>query len=133
MVDRADINSVLSQLRQVRQQIQAPQENQGDVKAPNNLNSEVDKVQKTSQNFPDIKADPNVPNFQTMFSNAINNVNETQMKSGALAKRFEQGDPQVDLPEVMIAAQKASVSFEAMKEVRNKLVDAYKDIMNMPV
>jgi flagellar hook-basal body complex protein FliE len=133
MVDRADINSVLSQLRQVRQQIQAPQENQGDVKGPSNLNSEVDKVQKTSQNFPDIKADPNVPNFQTMFSNAINNVNETQMKSGALAKRFEQGDPQVDLPEVMIAAQKASVSFEAMKEVRNKLVDAYKDIMNMPV
>ena len=39
----------------------------------------------------------------------------------------------MDLPEVMIASQKASVSFEAMKEVRNKLVDAYKDIMNMPV
>jgi len=133
MVDRADINSVLSQLRQVRQQIQAPQDNQRDIPGVNHLNSEVDKVQKTSQNFPDIKADPNVPNFQTMFSNAINNVNETQMKSGGLAKRFEQGDPQVDLPEVMIAAQKASVSFEAMKEVRNKLVDAYKDIMNMPV
>ena len=133
MVDRADINSVLSQLRQVRQQIQAPQDNQKDIPGVNHLNAEVDKVQKSSQNYPDIKADPNVPDFQAMFSNAINNVNETQMKSASLAKRFEKGDPQIDLPEVMIAAQKASVSFEAMKEVRNKLVDAYKDIMNMPV
>lgn len=133
MVDRADINSVLSQLRQVRQQIQAPQDNSQDIPGVNHLNSEVDKVQKSSQNYPDIKADPNVPNFQAMFSNAINNVNETQMHSAGLAKRFEKGDPQIDLPEVMIAAQKASVSFEAMKEVRNKLVDAYKDIMNMPV
>ncbi len=132
MVDRADINSVLSQLRQVRQQIQQPQQD-SPLSGPKNLMSEVDKVQKTSQNYPDIKADPNVPNFQTMFSNAINNVNDTQMHSGKLAKRFEQGDPMVDLPEVMIAAQKAGVSFEAMKEVRNKLVDAYKDIMNMPV
>jgi len=132
MVDRADINSVLSQLRQVRQQIQQPQQD-SPLSGPKNLMAEVDKVQKTSQNYPDIKADPNVPNFQTMFSNAINTVNETQMHSGKLAKRFEQGDPMVDLPEVMIAAQKAGVSFDAMKEVRNKLVDAYKDIMNMPV
>jgi flagellar hook-basal body complex protein FliE len=46
---------------------------------------------------------------------------------------FEQGEPGVDLAEVMIAVQKSSVSFQAMVEVRNKLVDAYKDVMNMPV
>ena len=42
-------------------------------------------------------------------------------------------DPGTDLTEVMIAAQKASLSFRAMAEVRNKLVTAYQDIMNMPV
>ena len=132
MVDRADINSVLSQLRQVRSQIQNANENEA-VSPSDRLQSEVNKVQKVSQNYPDIKSDPNTPDFQTMFSNAIDSVNEKQMQSSSLRTRFEKGDPQVDLPEVMIAAQKASVSFEAMKEVRNKLVEAYKDIMNMPV
>jgi len=131
MVDRADINSVLSQLRQVRSQIQEP--NRAELSAADRLTEEVDKLQKQSANYPNIEADPNVPDFQTMFGNAINNVNEQQMKSSELRTRFEKGDPMVDLPEVMIAAQKASVSFDAMKEVRNKLVDAYKDIMNMPV
>ncbi|MFT5594074.1 MAG: flagellar hook-basal body complex protein FliE [Oceanicoccus sp.] len=131
MVDRADINSVLSQLRQVRSQIQEP--NRTELSAADRLTEEVEKLQNQSANYPNIKADPNVPDFQTMFGNAINNVNEQQMKSSELRTRFEKGDPMVDLPEVMIAAQKASVSFDAMKEVRNKLVDAYKDIMNMPV
>lgn len=132
MVDRADINSVLSQLRQVRSQIQSSSENEV-VSPSDRLANEIDKIQNQSKNYPDVKSDPNVPDFQTMFSNAIDGVNEKQMQSSSLAKRFEKGDPQVDLPEVMIAAQKASVSFEAMKEVRNKLVEAYKDIMNMPV
>ncbi len=135
MVERADINNVLMQLRQVRQQIQDTNKIDGveEVPVKERLASEVEKVQKQSANYPDIKTDPNVPDFQSMFANAVNSVNEKQMHSSGLAKRFERGDPQVDLPEVMIAAQKASVSFEAMKQVRNKLVDAYKDIMNMPV
>lgn len=139
MVDRADINSVLSQLRQVREQVKQNEGGAGiqglnkDVDRVDRLSQEVDKVEKLSANYPDIPADPNVPNFRTMFGNAIDNVRDKQMESASLAKRFEQGDSQVDLPEVMIAAQKASVSFEAMKQVRNKLVEAYKDIMNMPV
>lgn len=131
MVDRADINSVLSQLRQVRSQIQ--QSTEPDQSPADRLAQEVDKLQNRSANYPEVEADPNVPNFRTMFGNAIDNVNEQQMKSSELRTRFEKGDPTVDLPEVMIAAQKASVSFDAMKEVRNKLVEAYKDIMNMPV
>ena len=139
MVERADINSVLSQLRQVREQVKQGEGNspiQGldqDVDRASRLTQEIDKVQNQSANYPDIPADPNVPNFRTMFGNAVDNINSQQMHSASLAKRFEHGDPQVDLPEVMIAAQKASVSFDAMKEVRNKLVEAYKDIMNMPV
>ena len=49
------------------------------------------------------------------------------------ATAFEMGDPNVNLSEVMVAIQKANVSFQAMTQVRNNLVSAYKDIMNMPV
>ncbi len=132
MVDRADINSVLMQLREVREQVKATQPSIEHIQE-DRLANEVAQVTKTSKNFPDIPADPNVPNFQSMFANAINNVNAKQRHAGELRERFEKGDPQIDLPEVMIAAQKASVSFQAMTEVRNKLVEAYKDIMNMPV
>jgi len=55
------------------------------------------------------------------------------MKSSAMAKAYEQGDPSVSLTQVMIQSQKASVSFEALSQVRNKVVKAYEDIMNMPV
>ena len=45
----------------------------------------------------------------------------------------EVGQPGVSLTQVMVAAEKSSIAFEAMTQVRNKLVDAYKEIMNMPV
>lgn len=71
--------------------------------------------------------------FAAMLKDSIDSVNETQKASGALSKSFEMGEPDVSLAEVMIASQKASVSFQAMLQVRNKLVDAYKDVMNMPM
>jgi flagellar hook-basal body complex protein FliE len=48
-----------------------------------------------------------------------------------MAAGFERGDPGIDLAQVMIQGQKADLSFRAMTEVRNKMVDAYKEIMNM--
>ena len=72
-------------------------------------------------------------NFGDMLKDSINSVNESQQKAGELKKSFEMGEPGVDLADVMIAVQKSSVSFQAMVEVRNKLVEAYKDVMNMPV
>ncbi len=71
--------------------------------------------------------------FSDILKDSINSVNETQKTSGQLSKAFEMGDQDVSLAEVMIASQKASVSFQAMLQVRNKLVDAYKDVMNMPM
>ena len=50
-----------------------------------------------------------------------------------MAKAFETGEGDASLAEIMIAAQKSSLSFDAMVQVRNKLVEAYKDIMNMPI
>lgn len=72
-------------------------------------------------------------NFSQLLADSINKVNEVQMDAGRMTNSFESGDPQTDLTQVMISLQKASVSFQAMTQVRNKLVDAYKDIMNMPV
>ena len=75
----------------------------------------------------------NQSDFSAMLKESIDSVNETQKTSGHLSKAFEMGEPDVSLAEVMIASQKASVSFQAMLQVRNKLVDAYKDVMNMPM
>jgi len=63
----------------------------------------------------------------------VGKVNETQQASNKLATAFEMGTSGVDLTDVMIASQKASVSMQAMTQVRNKLVQAYQDIMQMPV
>lgn len=73
------------------------------------------------------------PNFAEMLGQAVGKVNETQQASNQLANAFEIGQSGVDLTDVMIASQKASVSFQAMTQVRNKLVQAYQDIMQMPV
>lgn len=71
-------------------------------------------------------------NFADLLSQSINAVAEQQNKSSELKDAFERGE-KVDLTEVMVQAQKASLSFQAMTQVRNKLVEAYKDIKNMPI
>ena len=71
--------------------------------------------------------------FSELLSESINKVAETQNNAADMSKAFQVGDPSVELPEVMIALQKASISFEAMTQVRNKLLNAYQEIMSMPV
>jgi len=71
--------------------------------------------------------------FADMLGMAVNKVNDTQQASNQLASAFEVGKSGVDLTDVMISSQKASVSFQALTQVRNKLVQAYQDIMQMPV
>lgn len=71
--------------------------------------------------------------FKSVFENALDKVNDLSQASDGLKTRYELGDPNVSLGEVMIASQKSSLGFEATVRVRNKLVQAYQDIMNMPV
>lgn len=71
--------------------------------------------------------------FGNIFKQAVGTVNELQQDAGAKRTAFEMGDDKVTLAETMIAAQKASVAFEATVQVRNKFVEAYKEIMSMPV
>lgn len=73
------------------------------------------------------------PSFSNMFSQAINQVNEMQQTAGGLQESYIRGDSNVDITRVMVASQKASIGFQAVVQVRNKLVEAYKDVMNMPL
>ena len=75
----------------------------------------------------------NPTEFGQLLKDSINQVNETQKTSAEMSAAFEAGDASVNLSDVMVAIQKASVSFQAMTQVRNNLVSAYKEIMNMPV
>jgi len=78
-------------------------------------------------------ADVSKPDFSQLLKDSVNQVNHMQKSAGGLATAFESGDPSVNLSEVMVAIQKASVSFQAMTQVRNNLVSAYKEVMSMPV
>lgn len=79
------------------------------------------------------QAADNGGDFAALLKQSIDSVNTAQQRAGNLAQAFETGQDDVSLAEVMIASQKASVSFKAMLQVRNKLVDAYKDVMSMPL
>ncbi|MDT0582835.1 MULTISPECIES: flagellar hook-basal body complex protein FliE [Alteromonadaceae] len=71
--------------------------------------------------------------FSDMLSQAVNNVNDMQATSREMQKSFDMGNPDLSLADVMIAKEKAGIAFEATMQVRNKVLEAYKTIMNMPV
>jgi flagellar hook-basal body complex protein FliE len=74
-----------------------------------------------------------VSEFANILRQGVEQVNRTQQSAGALADAFERGTPGVELPQVMLEMQKASVSFRALNEVRNRLISAYQEIMNLPI
>ena len=71
--------------------------------------------------------------FGQVLKGALENVNSLQADASDLRTRFDMGDRSINLSDVMIAGQKSSIAFEATVQVRNKVVEAYKTIMNMPV
>ncbi|WP_372740108.1 flagellar hook-basal body complex protein FliE [Neptunomonas sp.] len=117
MIERTDINSVLMQMRALKADAQ---QGIAHVEKPSSL--KLDSVRPVESE-----------GFGDLLKNAIDKVNDTQMEASRMATAFEQGDPRVELTQVMIQLQKASVSFEAMTQVRNKLVAAYEDVMKMPI
>ena len=71
--------------------------------------------------------------FAAVLQNSIAQVNQTQQQAEGMAANFAAGDSSANLHEVMISLQKANVSFQEMVQVRNKLVTAYQEMMNMQV
>lgn len=116
------ISSILSQIRahEMRTRDVAPS-NAIDVEAGN-------RILEGGTN-----ATQRAPGFGDLLSGAIDKVSATQANASAMQTAFELGDPRADLARTMVAMQQSSVAFRATVEVRNRLVQAYQDVMNMPV
>ncbi|MDR1276759.1 MAG: flagellar hook-basal body complex protein FliE [Candidatus Accumulibacter sp.] len=78
-------------------------------------------------------ATENPVDFAQVLRTSIDRVNQTQQVAETKAENFAAGDDNVDLHDVMLSLQKANISFQEMVQVRNRLVTAYHDVMNMSV
>ena len=114
-----EIDRVLAQIRSISQATKSP--GAGGVGSVGGLGSGPGSVAGVDNGF------------AKLLKQGIDSVNATQSKASDLATKFERGVPGVELPQVMIEMQKANVSFRALTEVRNKFIDAYREIMNMPL
>jgi flagellar hook-basal body complex protein FliE len=119
-MSQIDINNVLSQIRSISAQAKigtgpAATGALGNAVGPQSVNKS------------------GASEFANLLRQGIDQVNQTQQSADALATAFQKGTPGVELPQVMLEMQKASVSFRAVTEVRNRLVNAYQEIMNMPI
>lgn len=71
--------------------------------------------------------------FADMLKQGIETVNSLQQASSANTAAYERGDSTMSLTQVMVSLQKSDVSFKAASEVRNKMIDAYHEVMRMSV
>lgn len=75
----------------------------------------------------------NAGSFAGALQDSIRRINQQQISSNDKRDAFLSGDPNVGLNDVMVNMQKASVSFQLGVQVRNRLLTAYKDVMNMQI
>ncbi|HSV16883.1 MAG TPA: flagellar hook-basal body complex protein FliE, partial [Casimicrobiaceae bacterium] len=71
--------------------------------------------------------------FGALLKASVDGVDHAQTQATTLANRFQLGDPKVSLEETMVAVQKASQSFQQLVQIRNRVIAAYHDVMNMQV
>lgn len=121
MTSVSGVDQILSQIRAIRQQTATPE-----IAAPGAL-PRPDAVRAPGETV----AAPG--SFDSLLKASVQAVNETQQSAGAMATAWERGDSEVSLTQVMVSLQKADVSFKAMMEVRNKMVDAYQEVMRMSI
>jgi flagellar hook-basal body complex protein FliE len=120
-MSQLQIDQVLSQIRSLAAQAQSP------AIRPPSLVSDAAAASGTGA----VAGTGTGSSFATLMQSGLEQVNQTQLRANDLADKFERGVPGVDLPTVMLEANKANVSFQAVNAVRNRLISAYTDIMNM--
>lgn len=69
--------------------------------------------------------------FAEALGKALSSVNEAQQRAETMARQFQLNDPNVTLEETMISMQTANISFQSLVQVRNRLLSAYHEIMNL--
>jgi flagellar hook-basal body complex protein FliE len=103
-----------------------------DLVKANNNQEQIKNIQEGVANLTPKIDEQKDNDFLESIKNAIGDVSNEQLKSAELTKNFELG-LENDLTKVMINQQLASLGFQMTLNVRNKVLTAYKDIMNMPV
>ncbi len=71
--------------------------------------------------------------FQTVLQDAVRGISDAQQSAQSKAQAYQLGDDKVSLEDVMISLQKASLAMQGMVQVRNRLVESYREVMNMQV
>ena len=71
--------------------------------------------------------------FSSAFKNPLQSVSQAQNQAADLQREVQLDNPSVSLEQTMVAIQKAQIGFQATLHVRNRMVQAYSDIMNMQV
>lgn len=87
----------------------------------------------SSAKTPAAAAAPGTADFGSMLRATIDKVDGAQNDAATLANRFQMGDSKVSLEDTMVAMSKASLSFQELVQVRNRVVSAYKDVMNLQI
>ena len=114
-MSQMEINSILAQIRSLSAQAQTKV---GAAQLPQSPQTGVTNATGSSD-------------FANILKSGLDAVNQSQAQANQMTDAFSRGTPGVELPQVMLATAKAGVSFHALSEVRNRLVSAYQDIMNM--
>lgn len=112
-MSQIDVNSVLSQIRALQAQAGTPARPAVPAAAASTASG--------------------APNFGRVMEAALDRVSLRQTESAELQSRFQLGDPNTDIASVMLASGRAQVEFKGLVEVRNRMVRAYQDVMNMPL
>lgn len=89
------------------------------------------KTDELKSQFTDA-ADQNVTSFAESLKNAVNSVNELQKDADLMSQKLATGETK-NIPEVMIAVEKADIALKLAVQVRNKMIEAYQEIMRMQV
>jgi len=105
-----------------------------DTNAINQLLAQMQQAQALAKGAPSGRPErPETTDFAQVLDQALKEVSAQSAAAREQAERFVAGDPNVNLADVMVDLEKASLSFNQMVQVRNRLVSAYQEIMNMPV
>lgn len=108
---RSDISEMLSKIRDISNKSQVFAENP------------ISRTNST-QSFGDVLS---------MAKNSVSNVNDAVNQRDILTNAFVAGDTNVSMSQIIVASQKSKLAFEGLIAVRNKILEAYKEIMNMPI
>lgn len=95
--------------------------------------STIERVQFPALAARPAAANPTAPGFAAALRSALDTVSRSQAQAAILARRLQENDPAVSIETTMVAAAQANVQFQLLVQTRNRLVQAYQDIMNMPV